>query len=426
MEAALYLLYLAGGPPLVVFALAVAITAAYALLLWLCQAEARNWRIAAAALGFAVVLGYNDWNVRPQSIAFLLAALTLWGIYGQRRRPSWPRLLLFPAVMLVWVNSHGTYVVGLALLGIWLLDETAQAIRARLGVALTRPHRLPHAAAALGMALVACLINPRGPGALAHLGGIASNPMVRRAVVEWMPPTFETTSGALFLGGLLLMAVVLAVSPRRPDLFQVLTFLVFALLGLQAARGSAWFGMALAPVLAGHLAAIAGAWRPSRAPRPVARGSLLNVAIAGVLLAGMVLSLPWLKHWLPLPEARKVIVSVDTPVAATEALLRLQPAGPIFNDMSFGSYLIWAAQPDYPVFVDTRIEFYPIELWRDYIGISAAQPGWEAKLAEYGVNTLLLNPETQAPLIAAAHASRDWETLFEDTHSALLARQRIR
>ncbi|MBN1919719.1 MAG: hypothetical protein JW892_00620 [Anaerolineae bacterium] len=149
----------------------------------------------------------------------------------------------------------------------------------------------------------------------------------------------------------------------------------------------------------------------------------LNAVIAGVLLLGAVFSLPWFKGLWPLAPEKAGLISAETPIAATEFLLREQPPGPLFHAMSFGSYLIWEAQPEYPVFVDPRIELYPAELWLDYIRISAATPGWEEKLAGYGIRTLMLSSSEQAGLVAAVRESGEWHTLYEDSAAAIFVRQ---
>ena len=65
-------------------------------------------------------------------------------------------------------------------------------------------------------------------------------------------------------------------------------------------------------------------------------------------------------------------------------------------------YSIWAAFPDYQVFVDPRIELFPLEIWVDYITLSNAFPGWEELVDSYNIGTLMLDPVKQAPLVAAA------------------------
>ncbi|MGB9777624.1 MAG: hypothetical protein ACPL7C_13920, partial [Anaerolineae bacterium] len=275
------------------------------------------------------------------------------------------------------------------------------------------------AASALALAAAACLLNPRGPGVFSYLAGMSAHPVIQSMVPEWAPPTFSTLTGALFLTGLLLTAALLALSPRRPAPLELLLFLAFGALGLRTLRAALWFGLVMAPVWAAHLSALFGR-QPVRvsADRPPFLATLLALLLA----AGALVTLPWFKERLPLPPAKAGLISAETPVAATAFLLREHPPGPLFHAMPFGSYLIWAAQPEYPVFVDSRIELYPVEVWLDYLHISAAGCEWEERLARYGIRTLMLSPQEQPALVAAARASPHWQQIYADPVAVIFTR----
>jgi len=427
MDVILYQVYTAGGAELIVFFHSVAITTAYATLMWLGHRLTGNWRTAALSTLFAAALGINDFNVRPQAIAFPIAAIFLLAMvqYDQTHRRGW--LAVFPVGMLLWVNCHGTFPLGLLLIGLWLVDSLWQAF-----VADGRSVRaaLEHAVApgvALVTAALACLLNPRGISTVSYVSGMSSNPTIQNMVPEWAPPTFATVTGKLFLIGLLSMATLLALSPKRPSPFQLLSFVAFAGLGLRTVRGAIWFGLIMGPVLADHLAALtreARRWlyrRFGTLPRSSSQGNpILNFSLIALLCLGALISLPWLKQLLPLPPKKAGVISAETPIAATEYLLEAKLPGPVFHAMSFGSYLMWRAQPDYPVFVDSRIELYSPEIWHDYIGISAAAERWQDRLREYGVQTLMLSREEQPALVAAAEESARWQEVCTDEAAVLL------
>ncbi len=420
MEVWLYLLYRAGGAALVVLAQALTLTATYALVLLASRLEGGSWRLAAFAALFAVALGLDDWNVRPQVAAFLIAALFLWALTRLRHGGSSRLLLLFPPGMALWVNVHGTFPLGAGLLGLGWLDAAWEGWRSAGWKGLLQRSR-PFLLAMVASIAALLLCNPRGVGIVAYLRTLTTDPAVQHLVPEWAPPTFQTWSGALFLLALLFVAAVLALSPQRPRPSELAGFLAFGLLALKTSRGVIWFGLVMAPVLAHHLAALL-ARLPKPAERDEGESPLLNRLMAALLLGGACLSLPWFKPLLPLPPEKAALISPETPVAATEALLRDHPPGPLFHAMPFGSYLIWAAQPDYPVFVDSRIELYPLEVWLDYLRISAAECDWEARLAHYGVRTLMLSPQEQPALVEAARASPHWRELYADEAAVIFVR----
>jgi hypothetical protein len=253
---------------------------------------------------------------------------------------------------------------------------------------------------------------------------LSSSP-VQTLVPEWAAPTFDTLTGALFLVGVLFSAAVLAISPRRPTLNQLMTFLFFAALGLKTSRGIVWFGLVMAPVLVEHFQALA-----ELLPRPAQQYGVsqaisrrLNALFAGCILLMVLITLPWFKDTLPLPELKRGLISAETPVEATQFLLENHLTGPIFHDIAYGSYLIWAGQPDYPVFVDPRIELYPYEHWLDYIAVCNAQGDWESKLEAHSIHLLLLDHQLHRSLIQALLSTAGWLQVYSDTTSVLIVKR---
>jgi hypothetical protein len=135
------------------------------------------------------------------------------------------------------------------------------------------------------------------------------------------------------------------------------------------------------------------------------------------------ISLPWFKHLFPFVPAKQGLISVETPVQATEFMIENKLPPRVFHDMAFGSYLIWAAQPDYKVFVDSRIELFPENIWDDYWTITTAGRNWQTLLDTYQVNTLMLEPLKQFDLIEAADASSEWKRVYEDKAAVIFIRK---
>jgi hypothetical protein len=424
-DVSLYTLYSLGGPALVTFTQSLIIAATYLLVLLLGWQSSRNWGVTTLVLFFAAALGLHNWNVRPQIISYLIGAFYLYAIYAYRRSSSRRWLVVFPVGMLIWANSHGSFAIGCGLLGIWLAAEIWEAVVAyRSGQRKDITTQIWPPFISLLLAGLACMINPRGPGIMTYVLSLSANPIIQNLVPEWAPPTFDTQIGVIFYLGLLFCTIVLALSPRRPDFFQLATFLAFALLGMMTTRGVVWFGLVMAPILAIHLSAITSqlAKKGERSTRK-RRSFWINATFMMLLILIAVFSLPWFKHWFPFPKPKAGLISYETPLAATDFLLSQDPAGNLFNEMGFGSYLIWAAQPEYKVFVDPRIELYSAEIWKDYILITNGIPGWEDKLATYGMQTLMVSPSQQASLLEAVKESPDWQLVYQDEAALIFTNQ---
>jgi len=421
MEIALYLIFKAGGAALIVFIQSLVITSAYSLILITCLQQTNNWRAAAFGLAFAVALGFNDWNVRPQVITFLIGAFFLYLIQRVRSglNPGWA--ILLPLLMVIWVNSHGTFLLGIFFVSLWLGEEAWRLIKVRWKVGTsTNARQVLVPGFILMITSLVCFVNPAGFGILKYVRSLLGNSVVQNLVVEWAPPKMNTLVGGLFFASLLLTGILLAFSPRRPTFFQLVGFLAMALVSCLTSRGIIWFGMVMAPAVAEHGHAL---WVHTRRNKDLPESyhgkPLINWIFLCVILGLGILTLPWFKEQLPMPEMKAGVISRETPIQATEYILQNHPPGNLFHAMSFGSYLIWAAYPEYQVFVDSRIELYPASVWQDYLEISNAVGDWEDKLNRYGVNTLMLSQFEQPGLVKAVLSTDHWALVFED-HSALV------
>jgi hypothetical protein len=339
--------------------------------------------------------------------------------------------IIFPAVMLVWVNSHGSFLIGLVLLVMWLLGEVIRILWARFsgarpmeGDSVGTPGSLWPPVIALILTMLAAMVNPRGIGVFNYLMTLMGDPLVRNLVPEWAAPSFSSPGGIQFYIGLLLTTLILAYSPRRPDSFQAISLLGFSVLALKTMRGIIWYGLILAPVLSDHVAALSSQVRRSKRASGSSGGlPAVNLVFVAFLLFIAVISLPWFKHVLRFPAAKTGLISAETPIDATQFLLDERPAPPVFHAFSFGSYLIWAAQPDYRVFADW-LEPYPPEIWQDYLLISNAGAGWEKRLDHYGVRTLMLSPAEQPALVDTVRARLDWQEVYQDPQAVVFVRMR--
>jgi hypothetical protein len=110
------------------------------------------------------------------------------------------------------------------------------------------------------------------------------------------------------------------------------------------------------------------------------------------------------------------LLSIKTPIEAGE-FLRDNPGGRLFNEMGYGSYLIWKI-PDQEIFIDPRIELYPMELWEDYINISRGV-NIQNLMAQYQITRVLLDKSLQKGLSEELSSSNNWVLEYEDKSSQL-------
>lgn len=423
-----------GGVRLLIFTRALVMTGLFGTVMLLCWWSSGGDRRAAipTTLG-AILLGLGNQTVRPQLFAyglFIAIFALLWRYRrGDARRSIW----LVPVLVALWVNTHGSFVLGIGL--IWLVF---------LGELLS--HALPNLAAspayaserlrALGLVALlgtgVMLLNPRGVGVVNYVTGLVGSSSVQSLASEWQPPRPTEGLGQSFYVLLLLGAAILALARPPVALIDLVLFLAFGWLGASGLRHIVWFGMVAAPVIAGALPRVSwddlARWR-DRLTRydwgqrllygdgsgypGFRRLAVVSLTISFLSVALLFLIYPGEDLWL----------TDQTGIAAVDFMEQQGLQGPLFNELGRGSYLIWRLGPAQPVFIDPRFELYAVEHFEDYLTLSKAECGTETLLTRYDFELLLLDQESQASLVAwVSEQPERWEQVYDDEFTALFQR----
>jgi hypothetical protein len=416
----MYGVYSVGGAALLAALQTVLLGCTSLLLYRVCRGTGAGPRIAAIAVLVGMLIGMNNWLIRPQTYALPLFVTTLALLFRWRSRGQ-AALWALPLLMLAWVNLHGSFPLLLLLCGSFWVGAVCDQWRYKRNgesqqqVRLLAPQEYLRQAIWSSIAALITFVNPAGWRVWQYALDLTGNRAVRELVTEWAPPMrdlHEPMSWIYF--GFVVLLLSLIVWRRRwvrcSDLVLLLPFLVLA---FQSVRHVLWFGLLAAPIAARLLAAHV---RPTQARAEV---MLLNRLIAGLLIGLVAATLPWWKEHLDLPGEQSALVDPATPVAAVQQL-RTLPQQPqrLFHEMGIGSYLIWAL-PDQPVFVDPRIELYPYEQWRDYIRLGRGEQIDELT-ARYGFDGWLVSPTEQSKLLAALDADPRWQRVFSTDEAVLI------
>ncbi len=322
--------------------------------------------------------------------------------------------------MVFWVNVHGSFILGMILIGICFTGET---IRSFLHLEGHRSWREVGWIGAVGLlAVLAMLINPQGTGIIQYVIRLMTDQPSQTLIVEWQSPNPRDLGSLFFFISLLILITVWAYKQYRPTPTETLMILAFLWLAFSGVRYVVWYGMAAMPVLARSMKNIVNGITWSTPPTR----NLLNLAIAVVFFVPVAMLQPWWIEGVPLPGGywNRVwkgslpgpLLSIQTPVRAAQ-YLKQHPGGKLFNEMGYGSYLIWAL-PEQRVFIDPRVELYPYDLWLDYIKISNGVH-YASLLEKYGADRLLLDVETQSELINSLEINPLWEREYADPYTQI-------
>jgi hypothetical protein len=417
-----FLLYQVGGLDLVSFSRNALVLATFALVGIEAHRRSDSWKLAGLAVLLAGTMSIGNLVVRPQDWAWVPFALfaAILGRYADGQlRPIW--LISLPLLMIFWTNVHGSFVLGVILIGAFVVGEA-------LRVMLRQPGALPWANVQR-LALVAVVtglvtvVNPYGLALHDWVLKVLGDAPSVKFGPEWQAPTPSGIYGVFYLSVLLLI-VACATAKRRPTATDLLLVCGFLWLAFTGKRYVMWFGIIAMPILAQVLAGSTGPPRLSRPGSP-----LFNGVLAALIVTPLVLVQPWFVRGLPmgeeyteqlLPAPAPPLLSVQNPLAAAE-YLRANPGGRLFADLGYASYLIWAI-PGLPVFVDTRVELYSLQHWEDYFAIGDGQGSLEL-IARYGADRVLLKKSDQAGLATVLAQAPGWRREYADPWSELWRRE---
>lgn len=417
-----------GVTGLILFRAAIIALAAVVLLL-ACRARGGAWPACGVAMALALLATSGRFFTRPEIFTWLWLAGCMLSLECVRRGRH--KLFFVPALMIVpWVNMHGAWPAGLALLGLTCGGETALAWLRRREATGRLPfvgghEPLPRATilwlwTAFGLAIVATLANPFGVYIWEVPFKLASTPDVHRVIAEWHRPGLQHWLDPQHVGAYVaLLACVLAWRALR--LTDALTVAFFGFLSLTAVRHIAVAMLIVAPTVAALLTVL---WQ--RTARQTPRLDRLSRPSAGIAATAVLCALC---VWLALgPRFERFGVRLDDrayPVAATAFLERNSLDGNVFNSYSYGNYLLYARYPRNRVFIDGRVDMYGIEPLRLFERVLSAAPDWQEILRGHSVDICVLEiaRPPEPAILRALHRSRDWALVYWDDLSAVYVRR---
>lgn len=402
--------------------------------------------------GFAVLLAAfataPTWGVRPQIISMLLASVFLWILDGalnqslngnvnsggspaplneinlrrgalSKEMASRPLYILVP-LMLLWVNLHSGFMLGIVLVGVYLGGELiirfVSSLSSHTSGESQQKWLQDPLLRTLLLVFVGCLavvpLNPNGITMYVYPFETLTNRAMQTFIQEWFSPDFHAVEFQPF--ALLLIATLssFAISRRRPSLTELLLLVGSGYAGLRSARNIPIFALVAAPILARNL----WDWLQARGwdqaiqfQTGLTRGTrLLNSVL--LLLIGLAAFAR-----VALVAANQSQVEHDKfPAAAVDFLRMNGVKSELYNSYAWGGYLIWRMYPT-RVYIDGRADVYGDTFVEEFLSVYRGAGDWSKTLQRYNVGTILIEPD--APLAAQLANDASWRMMYSDKHA---------
>lgn len=342
------------------------------------------------------------------------------------RRPSTSDWWSIPLVFVVWANLHGSFAMGLLLLGVRAIGSWIDhifrfsSLLPRLGGPAMSWILLTELAAA------ATLLNPYGLGLHLEILRFAEN-LNLQDLTEWQAMNMRTTAAQILFVCGFLVALIYRWTPRRVSAFELIALGGFGWMALTCDRMLLWWAPLAANLLVRHAQALSNRWRKQLPGPPyvVTRGLWLVVCI-GVPWIVFAISPIGMRLMKSREPALKVALSKQTPLEAIRYLNENPPQGLVFNSYEYGDVLGWSGPPGMQLFLNSHAHLIPRDVWQHYMQVTGVQSGWEDILDRYGVNTVVVDRQFREALIRRLESSGRWTIGYQDSQAAVIFRKGTR
>ena len=306
---------------------------------------------------------------RPVIFSYLLMVLVI--LAWDRPSTRWALPLLF----WMWAAVHGSFVIGLAYVGLSLL--------------MRRDWKALPTAVVAGLAT---LFTAHGLGVITFLARFTQNRDALEFITEWRRPELLDVVFLPLAGGVVF--IVIGALRQRIGPKHLWLLVPFLILGMSSVRAIPPAWLALVPLVAIALSGLEIGSRAGLRPRLAVVFGLVVLILPFLLIEGGELS------------------DDRFPIAAVASV----NDSPTFHDDVVGGYLIWAEGPQRQVYIDDRAELYG-ERMEEFVKLRRGELDWQIIFARDGVRqALLANSEPLIEMLGSA----GWVTVHRDDYFTVL------
>ena len=373
--------------------------------LYLCYQRTKHIKASILACWIALFLGTV--NFAPRTVLFgyvcliiLLAILECFRSKG--RAPLW----LLPPLFCLWINTHGSWCLGLMVLGIFTACGFVEGEWGVVQAYRWSPRQLRQLIGTFCASCAALFVNPYGYRLVLYPVDMAVRQRLNMAFIEeWASINFHRGRGQVVLVLLAVLFCSALAMRHRWRLSDLALTLIAFYGGFCHERLLFLAGIIVAPIVA-ELADSVPHYQPE-ADKP-----WLNAAIICGILAFVVFRFPG-------PAQLERQVGAEFPAEIMPYLESHPPSGRVLNDYDWGGYLGWR-DPQLKVFVDSRVDIFEYAgVFKDYIDLMRFKKPLKI-LDEYRIRYVLMPPG--APIVVLLKSLPNWKVVFRGRLSTLLER----
>ena len=401
----------------VIFLKGLVLLSAYLLVFGLCLRETKSVPLAVFVSLWAFLLARRTIYPRPPVFSYLFLAGYLFllretstGRIGRR----W--LWILPPLMILWVNLHGGFILGLIVVAAYLFAEAVRGLRKKKSI-LDKTNLMNFSL--LLSCFLCSLVNPY----TYHLYFLPARVMGDIGLVRIIPELYSPDFFFTWSFEALIIFLIIAFSlikTRIITLEEGLLLVFFMHQGLQHVRHLPLIGIVAAPVCARLLARLDDEYIPKEMKR-----------LSPLIMSGLCLCLAFYTVFNRreggesfLDRNRRYFKGIgfyesNYLVREADFIIANRFSGRMYNQINDAGYLIWRLSPEYhKVFTDSRYDIFGGRFMRQeqiiQNGIDIKRypedATWDELLEKWNVNFILISADAQVnPLLKE---SGKWKLVY--------------
>jgi hypothetical protein len=397
------------------------ISLSYSMLFKLIQKEQGNIFLAVFVILLTIASSIFHWFARPHIFSLLLFVVTYY-LLEQFQSRHIRTFYFLPLLFLLWVNLHGGFISGFILILIYLMGNLAKYLLSRDESRELHRQKTKVLTFTFVICLLVSLINPYGFNMILYPFKLISQKLIMDHMAEFQSPNFHHTPLLPSKYFLLVMILVIGILKKNLDVIEILLIVVFADMALFSQRFILLFCIVAAPVLLRNAQWILNQTKNrfvelfQKKSEDIslmdASGSGYLWLVVGILIIVLSVATNRIEH--KFDESRK-------PVEAVNFLKKASLKGNMFSDDEFGDYIIYSAYPQYRVFIDSRVDMYGIDHFKDYLTMVYFKPGWEKIIEKYKIDWAILDSDSF--LSRYLTERKDWRLIYSDKVANIFVRK---
>jgi hypothetical protein len=392
-----YLIFDAFGPKGIIILRASILFLVLLLVLWKLKRQKVSFFIIFVFLTFVYLELGRFTGERPVLFTILFTVVTFIILDEFRQRKTKTILLLIP-IMLLWANLHGGFIIGVVIIGIYMIGECIKII---FNKTVFSRKEIAFFYLSMVFALAASYINPTGWEAFP----IALSPkykFLETGIQEYQSPFILYFNKLAnidygYLALTMLFPVILLLRNRKFDVTNAILLVGLFMMAAKTGRFTIFYVSIAAMVLGKEVDILVNQLFAKISEKTIAKIQTGFAVLA--LLSSLIFFVGVVKfQWLKMDVARGSFV----PERAVDFIENNRLEGNMLNSGSFGGYLNWRLYPWMKTFVDTRWLNYTVQ--QEYSWIAGAveslsgkelpegkTPLWKKLLEHYDINFVLID-----------------------------------